>query len=94
MQPQTDREILLLINERQENSEKATAEALDRLSKSIEKVIAAMEKMERERLNILEDRLSKVEKWQSKAEGAGWLIKILYPVVGGVVGFFASKYFK
>lgn len=66
LEPQTDREILIIVNAK-----------VDQLCESIERFAANLEKLETTKVLKLEERVTKIEKWQSEWGGAYKVLAII-----------------
>lgn len=79
--PETDREILITLDSK-----------VDKLCESIERLAISLEKLETKKVNDLDDRMTKIEKWRNEWGGAYIILAIAALVTSLVVA--VKTFFK
>ncbi len=74
--PQTDRELLMRLDER-----------LDNLSQSIDRFSGVLKDFEEKKITSLEVRVEAIEDWRLKIAGGWWIMVVIWTVfsAGGII---------
>lgn len=89
--PQTDRELLLSLDQKFESFVEKTDDRQERTVKALEALVSRFEKFEETKFNALSTRVSKIEEWKQKMDG-GWKVLIIVATVLSAIG--ATEWFK
>lgn len=79
--PETDREILITLDSK-----------VDKLCESIERLAVSLEKLETKKVNDLDTRMIKLEKWRNEWGGAYIILAIVALITSGVAA--VKTFFK
>lgn len=92
IQPQTDREILLQLNADVKSLKGTFAEAVDRLSETIDRFGKNLKIMEDEKIAVLSKEVDELKAWRSEIKGGYKLAMLFWAIVtAGMIA--AAKYF-
>ena len=89
--PQTDRELLLSLDQKFESFVEKTDDRQERTVKALEALVNRFERFEETKFNALSNRVSKMEEWRQKIDG-GWKVLIIVATVLSAIG--ATEWFK
>jgi len=84
--PQTDRELLLSLDQKVENFIDKSEDRQERTVKALEQLVVRFEKFEETKFSTLDNRVTKLEGWKNKWSGAYMLVIVLVGLITIVVG--------
>lgn len=93
MEELTERELLLLTNQKVENMEEKFSDAVDRLTESIKLLGESMKEIEVQRIQKMEAKIANMEAAYLQIKGGWRAVVIISTVLGAAIGY-AVKYFS
>jgi hypothetical protein len=92
--PQTDREILLQLNSDVKALKGSFADAIDRLSETIDRFGENMKTMEEEKISVMRKEIDELKAWRQEIKGGYKLVMLFWAFITAGMISIAKFFFK